>query len=173
MKFKTSVTVNNNSPIQDFVHLDDHTQPTYEMTLGFKPFTVLMKVLWNYWKCKCPALQIPWDCHTYNSRHRALASIALCLARLHLASFKMTEQAALSVWNGHHFRHSVIKTLFWTSFLFLLYLANWTACANQPNPSADSGTGNHCCVWYIFKSSKRRKVLNHCWWFCIADLANL
>ena len=24
----------NNSPIQDHVHLDDHTQPTYEMTLG-------------------------------------------------------------------------------------------------------------------------------------------
>ena len=25
---KTSVTVNNNSPIQDYVHPDDHTQPT-------------------------------------------------------------------------------------------------------------------------------------------------
>ena len=24
---KTSVTVNNNSPIQDYVHLDDQTQP--------------------------------------------------------------------------------------------------------------------------------------------------
>ena len=24
-----SVTVNNNSPIQDFVHPNDHTQPTY------------------------------------------------------------------------------------------------------------------------------------------------
>ena len=35
---ETSVTVNN-SPIQDYVHLDDHTQPTYEMTTGFKPFT--------------------------------------------------------------------------------------------------------------------------------------
>ena len=43
MKLKTSVTANN-SPIQDFVHLDDHTQPTYEMTPGFKLFTVLMKV---------------------------------------------------------------------------------------------------------------------------------
>ena len=32
-----SVTVNNHSPIQDYVHLDDHTQPTYEMTPGFKP----------------------------------------------------------------------------------------------------------------------------------------
>ena len=32
-----SVTVNNNSPIQDYVHPDDHTQPTYEMTPGFKP----------------------------------------------------------------------------------------------------------------------------------------
>ena len=34
-----SITVNN-SPIQDFVHLGDHTQSTYEMTPGFKPFTV-------------------------------------------------------------------------------------------------------------------------------------
>ena len=37
---ETSVTVNNNGPIQDFVHPDDHTQPTNEMTPGFKPFTV-------------------------------------------------------------------------------------------------------------------------------------
>ena len=35
---ETSVTVNNNSPIQDYIHLDDHAQPTYEMTPGFKPF---------------------------------------------------------------------------------------------------------------------------------------
>ena len=35
------VTVNNNSPIQDYVHPDDQTQPTFEMTAGFKPFTVL------------------------------------------------------------------------------------------------------------------------------------
>ena len=36
---ETSVTVNN-SPIQDYVHPDDHTQPTYKMTLGhgFQPF---------------------------------------------------------------------------------------------------------------------------------------
>ena len=37
-----SVTVNNNSPIQDYVHPDDHTQPAYEKTPGFKPFTVLV-----------------------------------------------------------------------------------------------------------------------------------
>ena len=37
---ETSVTVNNNSPIQDYIHPDDHTQPTNEMTPGFKPFTV-------------------------------------------------------------------------------------------------------------------------------------
>ena len=36
---QTSVTVNNNSPIQDHVHPDDQTQP-FEMTPGFKPFTV-------------------------------------------------------------------------------------------------------------------------------------
>ena len=38
---ETSVTVNNNSPIQDYVHPDDQTQPIFEMTPGFKPFTVL------------------------------------------------------------------------------------------------------------------------------------
>ena len=28
---ETSVTVNNNSPLQDYVHPDDQTQPTFEM----------------------------------------------------------------------------------------------------------------------------------------------
>ena len=37
---ETSVTVNNNSPIQDYVHPDNQTQPTFEMTPGFKPFTM-------------------------------------------------------------------------------------------------------------------------------------
>ena len=37
-----SVTVNNNSPIQDYVHPDDQTQP-FDMTPGFKPFTVKNK----------------------------------------------------------------------------------------------------------------------------------
>ena len=38
----TSVTVNNNDiTIQDYVHPDNQrTQPTFEMTPGFKPFTV-------------------------------------------------------------------------------------------------------------------------------------
>ena len=39
---ETSVTVNNNSPIQDYVHPDDQTQLTFEITPGFKPFTVLV-----------------------------------------------------------------------------------------------------------------------------------
>ena len=39
--FETSVTLNNNSPILDYVHLDDQTQLTFEMTPRFKPFTVL------------------------------------------------------------------------------------------------------------------------------------
>ena len=41
---ETSVTVNNNSPIQDYVNPDDQTQPTFEMTPGFKPLTVLISV---------------------------------------------------------------------------------------------------------------------------------
>ena len=36
---ETSVTANNNSPIQDYVHPYDQTQPTYEMSPWFKPFT--------------------------------------------------------------------------------------------------------------------------------------
>ena len=35
---ETSVTVNN-GPIKDYVHPDDHTQPIYETTPGFKPIT--------------------------------------------------------------------------------------------------------------------------------------
>ena len=39
---ETSVTVYNNSPIQDYVHPNDQTQPTFEMTPGFKPFTIII-----------------------------------------------------------------------------------------------------------------------------------
>ena len=39
---ETSVTVNNNRPIQYYVHPDDQTQPTFEMTPGFKPFTIII-----------------------------------------------------------------------------------------------------------------------------------
>ena len=42
---ETSVTVNNNSPIQDYVHPDDQIQTTFEMTPGFIPFTVLQILL--------------------------------------------------------------------------------------------------------------------------------
>ena len=37
---ETSVSVNNNSLIQDYVYLDDQTRPTFEMTPVLKPFTV-------------------------------------------------------------------------------------------------------------------------------------
>ena len=40
---ETSVTANNNGPIQDYVHPDDQTQPL-EMTPGFKPFTYLTEL---------------------------------------------------------------------------------------------------------------------------------
>ena len=40
-----SVTVNNNSPIQDYVHADDHTQPSYEMTPGIKPLTMMIMLM--------------------------------------------------------------------------------------------------------------------------------
>ena len=40
---ETSVTVNNHSPIQDYVNQDDQTLP-FEMTPGFKPFTKLIEL---------------------------------------------------------------------------------------------------------------------------------
>ena len=33
------------SPIQDYVHPGDQTQPTFEMTPGFKPFTMVLLLL--------------------------------------------------------------------------------------------------------------------------------
>ena len=44
---ETSVTVNSNSPIRDYVHPDDQTQPAFEMTPGFKPFTIIVLVKSN------------------------------------------------------------------------------------------------------------------------------
>ena len=43
---ETSVTINNNSPI----HPDDQTQPTFEVTLGFKPFTVVSALFETFHK---------------------------------------------------------------------------------------------------------------------------
>ena len=40
-----SVTVNNNSPIQDYIHPEDQIQPTFEMSPGFKAFTALQIML--------------------------------------------------------------------------------------------------------------------------------
>ena len=38
---KMSVTVNNNSPIQDYVHPDDPAQPTFEESLYKPQFVVI------------------------------------------------------------------------------------------------------------------------------------
>ena len=42
---ETSVTVNNNSPTQDYFYADDQTQPTFELTPELKPFTVKIYIL--------------------------------------------------------------------------------------------------------------------------------
>ena len=66
--FKTSVTVNKNIPIQDYVHLDDQTQPTFEMTPGFKLFTVIIDTI---------SLQYFW------SDQRGKAFVFYSLAKIH------------------------------------------------------------------------------------------
>ena len=42
---ETAVNVKNNSPIQDYVHQDNHAQPTYEMTSGFKPYIIIIMMM--------------------------------------------------------------------------------------------------------------------------------
>jgi len=37
---ETSVDVSTNSPSQDYTHPDNHNLPNYDMTPGFKPFTI-------------------------------------------------------------------------------------------------------------------------------------
>ena len=39
---ETSVKVTLNSPSQDYTHPDDHNLLTYDMTPGFKPFTIII-----------------------------------------------------------------------------------------------------------------------------------
>ena len=38
---ETSVNITSNSPSQDYTHPDDHNLRPYDMTPGFKPFTVI------------------------------------------------------------------------------------------------------------------------------------
>jgi len=68
---ETSVTVNNNSPIQDYVYPDDQTQPTFEMTPGFKPFTkriYLTKIAAHY-ACRNADLNLILGATTYFSNN--------------------------------------------------------------------------------------------------------
>ena len=57
-----SVTVSN-SPIQDFVHLDDHTQPTYENDSGVQTFHSFnesaVKLLQMQMSCPANTLGLP------------------------------------------------------------------------------------------------------------------
>ena len=50
---ETSVSVNNNSPIQDYVYLDDQTRPTFELTPVLKPFTVKLFIVIFSQKLNC------------------------------------------------------------------------------------------------------------------------
>ena len=48
---ETSVKVTSNSPSQDYTHPDDHNLLTYDMTPGFKPFTIIPLLYWfSLWR---------------------------------------------------------------------------------------------------------------------------
>ena len=55
---ETSVTINNNSPIQDYVHPDDQTQPAFEVTLGFKTFQLYQHYLKLLINLGCSGLSV-------------------------------------------------------------------------------------------------------------------
>ena len=55
---ETSVTVNNNSPIQDYIHPDDQTQPTFEVTPGFKTFQLYQHYLKLLINLGCSGLSV-------------------------------------------------------------------------------------------------------------------
>ena len=55
---ETSVTVNNN-----YVHPDDQTQPTFEMTPGFKPLT---NILISVFDCKQENIHLRFSCCKLN-----------------------------------------------------------------------------------------------------------
>ena len=44
-----NVNVTSNSPSQDYTHPDDHNLPNYDMTPGFKPFTVEFSLALSEW----------------------------------------------------------------------------------------------------------------------------
>ena len=71
-------TVNNNSPIQDYVHPDDQTQPTFEMTPGFKPFTVVLLFFSLYLKI---ADILGWHRSFWNWKHEIHGKIMIMLKK--------------------------------------------------------------------------------------------
>ena len=73
---ETSVTVNNNSPIQDFVHPDDQTKPTFEMTPGFKPFTEI-----NYGSNTCKKYKLDEDKLTNTAEMCTLLNVEACVTK--------------------------------------------------------------------------------------------
>ena len=55
---KWSVTVNSNSPIQDYVHPDDETQPTFEIYI----VVIQLKYYSPQYTLQSPFLQFPFFC---------------------------------------------------------------------------------------------------------------
>ena len=72
---ETSVTVNNNSPIQDYVHPDDHAQPTYVMQIILRILD--SRLLW---------LDNPTDQQLWKSKYSAVGYCS-CVMRFFVDSF--------------------------------------------------------------------------------------
>ena len=73
---ETSVTVNNNSPKQDYVQPDGQTQPAFEMTPRLKPFTVnVISFFSSFTKHSCPAFINCFTRFIFNESARTITAI--------------------------------------------------------------------------------------------------
>ena len=84
---ETSVNVTSNSPSQDYTHPDDHNLPNYDMTPGFKPFTVLQNKGSNMYGLGLEGWRMGQVTLNFNSRGKILCMqgsgvCALCCWRV-------------------------------------------------------------------------------------------
>ena len=70
---ETSVNVISNSPSQDYTHPDDRTSLNYDMTPGFKPFTVWFCYSYYYYY---------YYYHYYHYHYHVNASVLLAVISL-------------------------------------------------------------------------------------------
>ena len=87
---ETSVTVNNNGPIQDYVHPDDQTQPTFDIVIALVTAAILTL---RFFLTKFDLLSVEFDL-LYSAKCSLLTHK---IDQRHLTSFSTTNQCGSNV----------------------------------------------------------------------------